>query len=135
MGFENYSVSEAHINGPEKLHIDRSKRKIKYHLQGVGFQDSDTLQYVAYIPALEISGYGETKQKAEDMASFSLQQIFDQFLTMSHVELSASLRELGWDESKYFEKYFSKTYLDDEGILKNLNLQGGIKIERFSVAA
>lgn len=50
------------------------KSKINVNLDVYYFQDEDTHHMVAYIPALDISGYGDDKKEATESIKIVLQE-------------------------------------------------------------
>ena len=72
-------------DGIDQLRVNKSARKINGHLGILRFIDKDTNQYVIYCPALEVSGYGETKAKATEMIKFSITELFEYFIEYRQV--------------------------------------------------
>ena len=105
------------------LHVNTSFRRIKGTLSGISFIDKDTKQYISYVPALDISGYGETREKAEEMIKFSMEQFFVYLLELSPSDLISELRKYGWDKSKFFNKRYSTKVISMNEALKDFNAE------------
>lgn len=98
------------------------------------FKDADTGQEVCYIPALEITGYGETEAKATEMARFSIEELFAYFAELSPKKRDMELSKLGWKQEKLKNREFSKVVVDVEGELKNFNAAEGT-VKRLTLEA
>ena len=119
--------------GDEQLHINLHKQIIKYKLGAANFIDKDTKQHVVYMPSLNISGYGETNDKAEEMMKFSLEDYFSYLLTLPMDKISTELAKYGWKKGLFSNEY-SRTYVDGNGDLQNLNAEDN-KIEHLTLTA
>tara|TARA_R110002072_G_scaffold262818_3_gene421693 strand:+ start:2816 stop:3208 length:393 start_codon:yes stop_codon:yes gene_type:complete len=76
--------------------------------------------WVFYSPSLEVSGYGKTKSIAEKSFNHNMKQFCDDLHELKQSEQRKVLRQLGWRQQKYATKQFSKAYVDNDGILQNL---------------
>lgn len=56
--------------GTDFLRVNKSVKKINGILNVLRFKDKDTLQFIAYCPSLDITGYGENENKASEMLKF-----------------------------------------------------------------
>lgn len=83
------------------------------------------------MPALDISGYGETLEKAEEILKYTLQEFFIHLLKLTPSKLQIELAKLGWRRG-IFNKEYSKTYVDINGELKNLNAEND-QVERIAL--
>jgi hypothetical protein len=117
----------------EKLRIDLRKHKITTQVNGYRFIDKDTKQAVTYLPAFELSGYGETFEKADEILRFSLKEYFDYLVKLPSGEIQIELAKLGWKKG-LFNKEYSKTYVDENGVLQNLNAEND-HVERIALTA
>lgn len=100
----------------------------------IRFTDKDTNQIVIYAPALELSGYGETEEKAFSMIKESFNDLFEMLSNLSLSDLNFELSKLGWKKDKYRNKDFSRAYVDEDGNLKNFNAVDN-KVERLALVA
>jgi hypothetical protein len=122
MGFGEFEITDA-FTTKNTLSINLRSGKISGVLSGVVFIDKDTKQYISYIPAFDISGYGETKEKAREILKFSLDQLFSHLTDLSQEELQIEMKKLGWNKSRFFNKQFSTAYVDVNGVLQNFNVE------------
>ena len=117
----------------DELHIGKNGLKLVlfvYH-----FIDKDTKQYVAYSPTLDISGYGNTEERAQEMMKFSIKDFAIYLTKLSNREREKELFSLGWKKDKLKNKDFSKVYVDGQGDLKNFNAEeGSIKKQELHLA-
>ena len=133
---EYYSYQLSKPVEKEELRINISKRHghIKAAVNIYSFVDKDTKQHVLYTPALEMSGYGETQEKAKEMIEFVIKDWMKYVKDLPVEKIQKELLDLGWKKSGYFNKQYSRAYVDDEGKLKNLNAEND-KVERLSLIA
>lgn len=101
---------------------------VESHIQAaltvVSYRDKDTRQIVNYVPTLEISGYGEDEQKAEEMVKFAIKDYFQFLIDLPAKKMKSELSSLGWKINPIKNKEFSHTYVDIRGNLKNFNAVG-----------
>jgi hypothetical protein len=83
---------------------------------------------------LELSGYGETIEKAREMIKFNMDQFFGHLINLNSFQLLADLRELGWVKNKFFNKQFSNTDSNIDDALKNFNVEEN-SIKRLKLIA
>lgn len=117
----------------EQLHINLHKKHINGSITAFKFIDKDTKQTVIYVPSLELSGYGDTIEKAREMTQQSFKDFFDFVVTLSVDELRSYLSNLGWKKTM-FNKDFSKAYVDGDGVLRDFNADEKT-IERLELTA
>lgn len=117
----------------DTLRIDLSKRKISARMSVLRFTDKDTKQKVIYVPGLELSGYGESDEKASEMLKFSIEDFFDYIIKLSANEIQGELSKFGWKQG-FFNKQYSKSFVDIDRQLKNLNAEND-KVERITLTA
>lgn len=118
--------------GSDSLHIKRGH--IKASVTALQFKDADTHQSVVFIPSLGISGYGETREKAEEIVKFNMDEFFKYIVLLSQKKRDSELAALGWKQNKLKAKEFSNAYVDGEGELKEFNALDG-KIERLTLVS
>lgn len=118
----------------ETLHVNSRTRKVKAAISVVKYRDKDTRQIVLYTPALDISGYGNTEEKAREMLRFSIAELFKLLTSISPKEIEIELASLGWKHNPFKNKEFSKAFVDGDGELQNLNAVGDT-IERLTLTA
>ncbi len=124
----------------ETLHISskiigRARRKrFKGFLMVMRFIDKDTKQIVLYAPSFEVSGYGETEDKAFEMLKNSLDNTFSYLSNLSLDDLRTELNKLGWRKNRLRNKDFSRLTVDEDGNLNGLNAENN-KVERLALVA
>ncbi|MFC4219399.1 hypothetical protein [Flagellimonas marina] len=101
----------------EQLKI--SKQNIFVRVNRMIGQKDDS--WVVYSPSLEVSGYGSSKEEAMETFELDMEGFMDSLFAMSRKEQQRFLFELGWKKSKFFNKQYSKAYIDKDGILQNLD--------------
>lgn len=105
----------------DHVHINRKEKgaKIKASISVYKYQDKETNQFIVYIPSLEISGYGETDQKATEMAQNSVKEYLLSLAFMLPKKAESELASLGWKHNRIRNKDYSKSYVDLSGELKD----------------
>lgn len=133
MALTNFSISHKKID-KEYLHIDIGKRKkrIQFALSTFRYRDKDTRQLVLYIPSLDISSYGATKEKVQEMLEFSLNDYCKYLCSLPSKKIDAELTSLGWKHHRLRNKEYSKVYVDGDGELRNFNAVAD-KVERLTL--
>ncbi|MFN8714736.1 MAG: hypothetical protein ACK5Z2_17950 [Bacteroidota bacterium] len=116
--------NEELLNDPDMIRIDVSKGRIEFWLTIVSYRDQDTRQMVVYSPSLELSGYGETTEKAKAMLQFSVNEFGIFLLSLTSKKMETELNALGWSHDKLKNKVYS-TFLNDlDSKLQDLNTVG-----------
>jgi hypothetical protein len=105
----------------QTIQIDLRKKEIKIACLAAKFIDKDTRQTVIHTPAFDITGYGETEDKAKEMFNFSFHQFCNFLIELKQTEITAELLKLGWKHSVIHPKEYSKTYVDLKGNLHEFN--------------
>lgn len=123
-------------DAPDTIRIKRTKAsgQVKGFMNVLKFQDKDTKQFISYCPCFDLSGYGETKEKALEMLEFSVKEFFHYLLSLSPKQMQAELNSLGWKQNKISHKEYSKAFVDVNGNLQNFNAVGD-KVERMVLSA
>jgi len=119
---------------PDTLHIASGKSHVRGFLNVFGFKDKDTHHFVAYSPAFEISGYGNTREESLEMLKGALEDFFRELTLLSSKRLQEEMRKLGWKQNKLRKKEYSALSVDVNGQLKNLNAVEN-SIEKLCVEA
>lgn len=127
------------INGPirkgdmdseqDSLQISFSSKKVKGSFRVYYFMDHD--HFIAYMPSLQLTGYGDNRKEAVDMLfDVVLDDFRENMLELPIEKANTLLISLGWKRNKLFHKKFSTTsFVDKEGVLRNFNLPLETKIE------
>ena len=118
----------------DKLRINLNSGKIKLSSHLFKYRDKDTRQVVVYIPSLDITGYGATDKKAMEMINFAISNFFDWLTKLPHKQIDIELKKLGWEHVQYKSKEYSKSFVDEGGLLHSFNAVGD-EVERLTIEA
>lgn len=116
----NFSSTRTVIPKTQFLRI--SNRRIRANISAVHFIDKDTLMHIVYLPSLDISGYGDTKEEAELMANNTVSDYFENLMELSSKNRDIELTKLGWKNKPFHNKEYSSAFVDIDGKLKNFNV-------------
>ncbi|MBK7306852.1 MAG: hypothetical protein IPI88_07260 [Chitinophagaceae bacterium] len=83
------------------------------------------------MPSLDITGYGETRERAIEMLKFSILDYFESLIKLPSKQIEAELHKFGWKQNKLRHKQYSKAYVDINGELQNFNAVDN-KVERLT---
>ncbi len=115
-------IKNKDVNKPHTatLVINKSKGKIKatfrvFHILDGNFK-------VAYIPALNLSGYGKSDENAYDMLKEVLSDYFGSLVSLRKDQLLSELGKYGWTAGFFAKQFTNNTYVDKDGVLKNFEL-------------
>lgn len=75
--------------------------------------------YVNICPSLHVSGYGKTPKEARESFEENLRLFCEDLLSLSKEKRDKELISLGFSKSRFRTKNFSKTYIDQDGVLQN----------------
>lgn len=134
MGDYNISVTAPPPDGKDTITVNKTTKRVHAYLSILRFKDKDTHQDVCYCASLDLSGYGDTEEKASEMLKFSINDYFQSFGLLSSKQIDAELAKIGWKQHKLWRKQYSKAYVDINGDLKNFNAIDD-KVERVSMQA
>lgn len=132
--FADFQIQKRPEKHEEQIRVYNNQHRIKATLTIARFIDKDTDQHVFYMPALELSSYGETQGQASEMLQNSLQDFFKYILDLSPNAQQRELFKFGFKQQKFQNKNYSKAYVDITGELKNFNAVDN-KIEILSLVA
>lgn len=83
--------------------------------------------WVSIIPSLNVSGYATTEKESIEDLKFNLLVFCEDLFNVDENIRKAELRKLGWTINKFFKKQFSKSYVDDNGILQDFDYPERVK--------
>lgn len=88
------------------------------------FELIDNNQIILYLPALDLSAYGETKEKAIEMLNDIMVEYGRNLFTVNQEQVRIEFEKYGWRQNLYFKKKYdnSNSYIDIKGILRNFEL-------------
>lgn len=134
MGNLKIEYSKAHIADQIHLKKVRNRYKITAEVTVNQYQDKETNQYVIYIPSLDISGYGETVEKAREMVRFCINEFCEHICSLTPKKIETELLSLGWKKNKLKNKIYSKAYIDISGKLKNFAVKNTLEVNILTAA-
>lgn len=104
----------------QSMKIDFKKGLIKAKMATISFLDHD--HNIAYLPALDLSGYGDSKEEAFQMLNELLETVFDTFMVLTERQVHQELSKLGWHKDRYRKRKYIGAFVDAKGILNNFDL-------------
>ena len=120
MGEFSYNV-ESGFTKEQSLTVNFNKGTVKSSINV--FEIIDHGHTILYIPALDMSGYGDNRQEANEMLIDSVSEYFQTLVKLPDYTITEELNKYGWQRSVFFKKKFqNSTYIDKKGILQNFNL-------------
>ena len=117
--------------------MNRSREQIKIDFKKPGFDGlicmfhfMDNGHHIAYMPSLNLTGYGDSEEEAKELLmDHVVKDFLDGLFTLPKSQIVEELKKLGWEKSQFFDKEFSKSYVDIDGVLREFNLPAETKIE------
>lgn len=107
---------------------EKKKRKDTIRIKGskieIGFNVIKGKQgdfFLLYCPAVELSGYGKTLKEADELLKENITVFSHDILSMNITEREHYLASIGFKKERYRTKNFSKTYVDEDGVLQNFD--------------
>ncbi len=88
-------------------HLSLSKKRLKGEV--VCYTGRQGKYWVSYIPSLEVVGYSNTKHGALEDLGYNFHVFAIDFFKLSVSERKRELEKLGWTQTKYKNKQFSKS--------------------------
>ncbi|MCY7293162.1 MAG: hypothetical protein LH615_13370 [Ferruginibacter sp.] len=101
-------------NITEMVRINKSKVSIR--TVRLGGKEGDFFVYLS--ESLNVSGYGKSKEEAEESFQANMKQFCVDLTSLSLENRDKELRILGFVKTKFQNKNFSKTYVDGNGELQ-----------------
>lgn len=117
--FDHFIVDTSKPIDRDEMRANFKKGQFNGHFNCYRFIDKDTRQAIAYVPSIDISGYGENYNRAIEMLKFNLDQYFEHLSSLSLKDAEIELSTMGWNR-KFFNKRFSK--------VANLNIEEDLTI-------
>lgn len=75
--------------------------------------------FVTISPSLNVSGYGKTKKEAQDSFHENVQVFCADLMALPKKQIEKELQLLGFKQEKLHHKNYSKSYVDENGVLQN----------------
>lgn len=112
----------------EQLRITKDSLSIRVNL--ISGKDGDFWVFIS--PSLNVSGYGKTIDEAKASFDENMEVFSDDITRASSSERNNILRQLGWKQKRYMKKQFSKAFVDEDGILQNLEQPKLVSLETIA---
>ncbi|MAB48776.1 MAG: hypothetical protein CMC05_09110 [Flavobacteriaceae bacterium] len=98
--------------------LKMSKHSFSVKVNVITGQDGDF--WVAISPSLNISGYGETKEEAQESFHHHISTFWDELKSLKMDKRHLVLKNLGWNNKFYAKRQYSKAFVDENGDLQGL---------------
>ena len=112
----------------EQLRITKNSISVRVNI----ISGKDGEYWVCISPSLNVSGYGKNIKEARSSFDENMEVFSDDLLGLSPIEKRKVLRELGWRQKRYLKKQFSKAFVDEDGILQNLEQPKLVSLETIA---
>ena len=109
----------------EQLKVTKNTLSVRVNI--ICGKDGDF--WVCISPSLNVSGCGENSKEAKNSFDENMKVFYNDLLDLSSIDRRKILRELGWKQKRYLKKQFSKTFVDEDGILQNLEQPQLVSLE------
>jgi hypothetical protein len=118
MGIKLIAKSKESFGGTftESIHLSASKLSVK--VQSITGKDGDF--WISVCPSLNVSGYGDTKELAEESLDHNMNIFAEDLTDLKMSQRILELKKLGWNQANFFKKRLSKAFVDEDGVLQNL---------------
>jgi len=93
-----------------------SKSGITLELYTIFGTDEATDMILAYIPSLDISGYGDTQEEVQELLDAGVENYIDHFTSVA--AMKRDLSEKGWKARPHKSKEYSKSAVNNSGELE-----------------
>src|ERR1700760_552655 len=88
----------------DTMRVNLNKGEIKFEARLLKYRDKDTRQMIYFIPALQMTAYGATEEKAKEMLDFQVDEYFGYLLNLNIRKLEFELSKLGFKNVPYAHK-------------------------------
>lgn len=95
--------------------------EVSFTVRVVSAKDGDF--FVHYIPSINLSAYGETKEEAKQSLSHNIQMFALDLLSLSPKNLDREMLKMGFKKERLNRKNFSRLVVDGNGELKDLGFE------------
>lgn len=75
--------------------------------------------FVSLSPSLNVSGYGKTKEESQDSFKANIHLFCEDLMALPKEQREHELNLLGFKQERDHHKNYSKSYVDENGILQN----------------
>ncbi|WP_020603255.1 hypothetical protein [Spirosoma spitsbergense] len=110
-----------------KINFSRKDRSTHIKVRVVTFRDGEFM--IAYMPSLNLSGYGSTEREAVLMLTEVVAKDYlVSLLDLSEAQVMNELRQYGWKRRPYLDKQLLNTqFLSTEKLIEDFNLPAETK--------
>jgi hypothetical protein len=105
-----------------RINFKGNDKKISLTLKCYKWIDKQTKQHLCYVPSLELSAYGKTATKAQDMLADVIESYCQNLFTLNAKQVHAELAQYGWKQDRLHNKNYSHAFVDANGILQNMDV-------------
>ena len=74
--------------------------------------------FIVVSPAILVSGYGNSAKEAEESFQENINLFCQDLIQLTHEQREIELTKLGFTKVKYHNKNYSKSYVDENGVLQ-----------------
>jgi hypothetical protein len=74
--------------------------------------------FIAISPSILVSGYGNSKEDAQQSFQENLELFCQDLMKLSNEQREIELKKLGFAKVKFHNKNYSKSYVDENGVLQ-----------------
>ncbi len=129
--FERLFIRPANSEQQEiKINIKRQTVTGKLTL----FSFVDNGYHIAYVPALNLTGYGDSIDEANALIDVVMEDYWKSLFSLSEKKVLEELKKLGWKRNPLYNKdFYTEAHVDKEGILRNFNLPAETEIKEQMV--
>lgn len=111
-------------NAEEKDYIKLlpTKRSISMSVTTYELISKEDQDIILYIPTLKLFGKANTLELAKDNLDEAATKFLRKLLRLPFPRIIIELKNLGWEQNKYHKRNFSKTYIDEDGVLQGFQI-------------
>ena len=113
----------------EQLKISKRKGIIRVNVAS-GKQGD---YWVCISPSLNVSSYGKTLKEAQEDFIENLMTFIEDLHELDTGKIDQILREMGWKKGKIVRRQFSKSFVDENGILQSLEQPRMLSLDTVAV--
>lgn len=130
MKYTEFSAKPLSKDSPLKETLRFAPHEMKANVAGFAGKQGEF--WVSYIPSLNISGYGETEEEAIKDMKYNLDVFCEDLFDASQEQREIYLKELGWNRHRHFNRQFSKSFVDENGGLRDFDNPEQVKQIKFT---
>ncbi len=116
----------------DKLRVNFKSKSLIANLKVFIGKDGD--YWVGIIPSLNISSYSDNEKDLDEALRDALDIYVNDLFSLTESQFYEELNSLGFKQDSYFKKKFSKSYVDENGILQNFDNPESVKKENLNYA-